>query len=221
MEREINLFLNVDCQTEFIQLLLINDARSIEHYITTAIVLGEGNDIADAIEFGKETYETIQTVGKTKNDAEYRTTGHTYAMFRLDQYGGEEAYQCEMIKACKANEKTIVNPIYRFTDAEIWEYVKAFNVPMNPLYACGITRVGCIGCPFGGPKQQSEQFKRYPQYRKNYIRAFELAIKRRKSRKIPWTTYEFKTGEEMMRWWLGENPKQVTIEDILGKDKAE
>ena len=163
--------------------------------------------------------DTFQTVGKTKKESEYRTTGHTYAMFKLDQKGGEDAYQCEMIKACKANKKTIVNPIYHFTDAEIWEYVKTFNVPMNPLYACGITRVGCIGCPFGGPKQQTEQFKRYPQYRKNYIRAFELAIKRRNSRKIPWTTYEFKTGEDLMRWWLGENPKQISIDELIKEVK--
>ena len=38
---------------------------------------------------------------RQKNHREYRTTAHTYAMFKLDQFGGEEAYQCKMIEACK------------------------------------------------------------------------------------------------------------------------
>ena len=161
--------------------------------------------------------ESFQITGKSKADGEFRTTGHAFAMFKLDQYGGEDAYQCELIKACKANQKTVVNPIYRFTDNEIWEYAKTYNIPMNPLYACGLSRVGCIGCPFGGAKQQTEQFRRYPQYKKNYIRAFDLAIKRRKEKGLKWKRYEFRTGEEVMRWWLGENPNQITFDDILQK----
>ena len=38
------------------------------------------------------------------SDAEFRSTAHTYAMFKLDQYGGEDAYQCKMIEACKKTE---------------------------------------------------------------------------------------------------------------------
>ena len=85
-----------------------------------------------------------------KSDREYRTTAHTFAMFKLDKFGGEDAYQCKMIQACKEHKDTICNPIYRFTLRDIWEYVERFNVPMNPLYAKGYKRVGCVGCPLGG-----------------------------------------------------------------------
>lgn len=103
---------------------------------------------------------------RRKTDREYRTTAHTFAMFKLDQYGGEDAYQCKMIQACKGHKDTIVNPIYRFTHRDIWEYVEKFQVKMNPLYAKGYRRVGCIGCPLGGPNQMRREFADYPQYKK-------------------------------------------------------
>lgn len=91
--------------------------------------------------------------GRRKADAEYRSLGHTYAMFQMDRYGGEDAYQCEMIKACKGNKDTIVNPIYYFTEADVWNYIKTFDIKTNPLYCEGFKRVGCVGCPMAGGEQ--------------------------------------------------------------------
>lgn len=88
--------------------------------------------------------------GSRATGNEWRSLSHTYAMFKLDQQGKEDAYECKFIQACKANKDTLCNPIYKFTERDIWEYVKRFEVPMNPLYARGYKRVGCIGCPLGG-----------------------------------------------------------------------
>lgn len=160
----------------------------------------------------------FQTWGKDKAQAENRTTAHTFAMFRLDQKGGEDAYQCEMIKAFKNHEKTVANPIYKFTDRDVWDYINAYKVKVNPLYAQGFKRVGCIGCPFGGPKNQSEQFARYPKYKENYIKAFDRMLQEREKKHLPYRRYHFKTGEEVMRWWLGEDPNQITIEELLKQE---
>ena len=155
------------------------------------------------------------TWGKTKQDSEFRTTAHTFAMFRLDQYGGEDAYQCEMIKACKANEKTVVNPIYHFTEKDIWDYIRQEDLEINPLYAEGYKRVGCIGCPMASYPARKEAFARYPKYKQNYIKAFDRMLQARKKKKLPSGKYHFENGEEVFRWWLGENPKQVTFDDLL------
>lgn len=106
--------------------------------------------VREAESIGRQGKDLFATRGKTKADAEYRSLQHTFAMFKLDQMGKDDAYECEFIKACKANKSTITNPIYHFTDSEIWEYVRKYNVPMNPLYERGYKRVGCIGCPLGG-----------------------------------------------------------------------
>ena len=38
------------------------------------------------------------------------------------------------------------SPIMRLTDKEIWQYIKANNVPYNPLYDQGYTSIGCKPC---------------------------------------------------------------------------
>lgn len=162
--------------------------------------------------------DTFVIWGHRAKDYEYRSLGHTYAMFKLDKYGGDDAYECLFIQNCKANKDTMCNPIYHFTGSDIWEYVERFDVPMNPLYAKGFKRVGCVGCPLAGAKNMIRDFESFPQYKKNYIKAFErrIAKQKKEGKKCPW-----ENGEEAMRWWLGENPKQVRFEDILKEGEEE
>ena len=151
---------------------------------------------------------------KRKSDAEYRSTGHTYAMFKLDQYGGEDAYECEMIKACKKNKDTMCNPIYKFTEEDIWDYIRENNIQINPLYAKGYKRIGCIGCPLGGQKTQRKELEAFPKYKDNYIKAFERMQKKNDADGIK-NKNGLRTGEDWYRWWIGEDIKQVRIDDII------
>lgn len=164
---------------------------------------------------GRQRRDSFGIRPRRKGEEEYRTTAHTFAMFRLDQYGGEDAYQCEMIKACKEHKDTICNPIYRFNDREVWQYIKDHNLKVNPLYDRGYLRVGCVGCPLGGAKHMRREFADFPKYKDNYIRAFDRAIKRRRQKGMK---CYFNNGKEVMRWWLGENPKQVTFDDLLTEE---
>lgn len=81
----------------------------------------------------------------------------------------------------------------------------------NPLYQCGSSRIGCIGCPMQGFKGMKAKFARYPIYRLNYVKAFDRMIEEHKRRYLP-TNWE--TGEEVMRWWVGDDPRQITLEDM-------
>lgn len=166
---------------------------------------------------GRRGRNDFSTRGKTKNDAEFRSTAHTFAMFQLDKYGGDEAYQCEIIKNCKKNKDLISNPIY-FTESDIWEYVKKFNIPMNPLYSKGYKRVGCVGCPLGGRKAQIKELNDYPKYKLNYIKAFERMQKRNVEKGIN-NKYAMSNGQEWFEWWIGNNPKQVKLEDIIEREE--
>ena len=154
-----------------------------------------------------------------KRDIEWRTLQHTYAMYKLDRLGKEDAYECKFIQGCKQKKDSICNPIYKFTEDEIWEYIKAYEIPINPLYAKGYKRVGCIGCPLGGGKSMKKEFQDYPVYKKNYIKAFDRMLAKRRAEGKSFLRCDLQTGEEVMRWWLGENPQQVRIEDLLeGED---
>lgn len=166
---------------------------------------------------GREGRNSFGVRGRRKADGEWRSLQHTYAMFKLDQEAGLDAYQCKMIEACKANKDTLVNPIYEFTLKDIWEYIEKFDVQTNPLYARGYERVGCIGCPLAGARTQRREFADFPKYKDNYIRAFERMIEKRKEKGKP-CDREFTSGEAVFKWWLGENPNQITFEDLLKEE---
>jgi len=40
-------------------------------------------------------------------------------------------------------------PLSIWTDADVWEYIRRFNLPYSPIYDMGIRRTGCMFCGFG------------------------------------------------------------------------
>lgn len=68
-----------------------------------------------------------------------------------------------------------------------------------------------------GSNGMKADFAKYPKYRDAYLRAFAKMLENndRKGLNHTW----FTTPERVMRWWLGENPDQVTIDDWLSERK--
>lgn len=52
----------------------------------------------------------------------------------------------------KNPKHTRVHPLLHWTEKDIWEYIKKYNVPINPLYEKGFRSIGCKPCtqPQGG-----------------------------------------------------------------------
>lgn len=111
-----------------------------------------------------------------------------------------------LVEQCFRTQKTMLNPIVDWTDDEVWEFLNEIaKVPHCSLYDEGYTRIGCIGCPLGGYKQQLRDFERYPKFRALYVRAFDRMLERCRENVIP--RREWETGEDVMQWWLREMPK--------------
>ena len=68
---------------------------------------------------------------------------------------------------------TIVCPILYWTDDDVWEFHKRYNLKYCELYDEGFKRLGCIGCPLAGCAQQHAEFARWPKYEQAWKRAFE------------------------------------------------
>jgi len=61
-----------------------------------------------------------------------------------------------------------LNPILRWSENDVWEYIKKYELPINPLYKY-LNRIGCWCCPFK-TKEEFQKIKRYfPQLYKNLI----------------------------------------------------
>ncbi|MCQ5130313.1 phosphoadenosine phosphosulfate reductase family protein [Butyricicoccus faecihominis] len=121
----------------------------------------------------------------------------------------------QLFENCKLQAKRVCNPVVDWADADVWDYIHAEKIQMNPLYKCGFKRVGCIGCPIAGRKGMQFEFARYPTYERAYIRAFDAMLAERQQRgKLDATWRIGHTGRDIMHWWLADGvlPGQMEIE---------
>lgn len=120
-------------------------------------------------------------------------------------------------ETCQLKGQRTVNPIIGWSTADVWDYVTAEHIPMNPLYGCGHTRVGCIGCPLASKRARIEEFIIWPKYKQAYIRAFDRMLEaRRRCGKMAGGMRWGETGLDVFHWWMESNvlPGQEVLEEF-------
>lgn len=155
----------------------------------------------------------VRIIGKPKStqklaaemNVEFRITRQQGLVMNMD-----DSATRQLTEMCYRTRSTMVNPIIDWTESDVWEFLNHYGCEANPLYKCGEKRIGCIGCPMQGSKGMKSDFIKYPKYRTLYVKAFERMLEARKERYLP-TNWE--TGEDVMRWWVGDNPLQLTFAD--------
>lgn len=105
----------------------------------------------------------------------------------------------EMVHICQTKAQRVLNPIIDWSDSEVWEFLREYNVPYCELYDKGYKRLGCIGCPMN--TQRKEELNKYPKYKKAYIRAFDKMLENAWAKQ---KTTEWQTAEDVMRWWISK-----------------
>lgn len=114
---------------------------------------------------------------------------------------------------CQMKGRRVVNPIIGWGNKEVWDYAETEKICMNPLYGCGHTRVGCIGCPLASKRARIEEFIIWPKYKQAYIRAFDrmLEMKRMAGKSGSW-----QTGVDVFNWWMENDvlPGQEVLEEF-------
>lgn len=114
---------------------------------------------------------------------------------------------------CQMKARRVVNPIIGWGNKEVWDYAETEKICMNPLYGCGHTRVGCIGCPLASKRARIEEFIIWPKYKQAYIRAFDrmLEMKRMAGKSGSW-----QTGVDVFNWWMENDvlPGQEVLEEF-------
>lgn len=167
-----------------------------------------------------------------KADAKFWSLEHSKEVF-TDAERERERYQlspnehdpfdCQMITAMKDKQDLIVNPIYEFTEADIWNYINENHIVVNPLYypPYNFNRVGCIGCPMATYTQRMKEFSEFPKYKTMYVNAFQRMLEMRAKDGNP--IGEWKDGEDVFNWYVEEykhNVKgQMSIADIAKNGK--
>ena len=117
-----------------------------------------------------------------------------------------------LFEACAPKAKRVCNPIIDWQDSDVWNYINAENLDVNPLYDCGFSRVGCVGCPMATTAGRYKEFAKWPKFQDNYIRAFDHMLDARRSKGLD---TDWQNGVEVFNWWMENNimPGQMEIDD--------
>lgn len=165
----------------------------------------------------KESAGVVKVIGKAKTmqkmaeerELDYRKTKQGGLIMNDDN-----SETRRFVEMCYRTTSTMVNPIVDWTDEDVWEFLHHYGCQSNPLYQCGQKRIGCIGCPLQGGKGMKEDFSLYPKYRENYVRAFDRMVKAREEAGLT-NNGSWCDGEHVMRWWVGDDPNQITLFDYM------
>ena len=173
-------------------------------FIATGVRSSESN--------GRKGRDVFATRGETKKDAYYYYYSHIKEQFdnaeRVRREFGlkpneVDVYDCKFIEQAKQNRILICNPIYEWSDNDVWEYIKDSNIPYNPLYDCGYKRVGCVGCPMSTTRIQ--ELNKYPKFKRAYKNAIAKWLMYRKERGM--SDFHNNDVDEIYAWWVED--KQI------------
>ena len=126
-----------------------------------------------------------------------------------------------LFENCRLKAKRVVNPIVDWTDTDVWAFLEDAKAPINPLYAEGWCRVGCVGCPMAGTKGREKEFLRWPKYKQLYINAFDRMMAERLRRgKVDGSWRAGTTGRDIFNWWMKYDilPGQMEVFDFIGEE---
>lgn len=121
-----------------------------------------------------------------------------------------EVKQDTIITCVNGNDKIILSPIFRWSDGNVWNWIKGNNIQYCELYDMGFTRIGCLFCPMRSDKTKKtielKLFRREAE--KIYIRAIQELMDKGKYQ-------EFSSAEEVFMWWISNSNRN----DYLGNKK--
>lgn len=169
---------------------------------------GRGRFIATGVRWAEST--------KRKNNRGMIEVSHRDKNKRLILMADNDESRMQF-ETCQLKGQRTVNPIVGWTTADVWDYVAMEHIPVNPLYRCGHTRVGCIGCPLASKRTRIEEFIIWPKYKQAYIRAFDRMLKERHRRgKMSGGMRWGETGLDIFNWWMENDvlPGQEVLEEF-------
>ena len=122
----------------------------------------------------------------------------------LDQFS---RYQETTVECLQGKDKLTVNPILEWSEQDIWDFIHAYELPENPLYIKGYSRVGCLFCPMSNIKSIRRDAANYPKYYQAFLRLFHR-IRAKNLKERGYDYYEDLTDEEAFWVWASKQGVQ-------------
>lgn len=168
----------------------------------------------------RQNRDIFATWGSKIRDAKYFGLSHVDEVFK-DAKEQNEVWDCAIVSTARKHKTILVNSIYDWSDADVWDYIHDNKIEYNELYDMGYKRVGCILCPLARKSEKLRDIATFPKYKERYIRAFDKMLQARKEagKNDP---YDFWTdGEGVFRWWIEDKTIPGQIEFDFSKTERE
>jgi len=112
----------------------------------------------------------------------------------LFEMNEERIHQC-----VGGKDKIVVSPIFHWSDADVWNFIRGNGLPYCELYDQGWLRIGCVGCPMARKKERFISMKRYPGIKRSIIRSISRSLFAGGFQSLQ--EYDA-TAEEIFNWWM-------------------
>lgn len=106
-----------------------------------------------------------------------------------------------MVEQCmRGGDKRYLHPILDWSDADVWEYVGKYGLTVNPLYAQGYHRIGCLLCPMSRDTERDRHAcpRLYEAWHRAVVRCWERRVA--EGRPVRQAS-----GEDFWQWWLSRD----------------
>lgn len=157
----------------------------------------------------------VKIIGKPK--ATQKFAEEIGANYDVNRSGGlvmnmDNSPNRRLVEHCYRTTSTMINPIIDWTDDDVWTFLQHYGCASNPLYQCGKSRVGCIGCPLANAKHRISDFHNYPKYKQIYINAFDKMLEAHPNKE---SHCSWQNGIDVFNWWLDIDKNQMTLDELL------
>ncbi len=108
-------------------------------------------------------------------------------------------YETEHQCAIDGRDKIVVSPIFRWSDAEVWEFIRGNNIHYCELYNRGWKRIGCLLCPIARKSERARERVLYPGVERAIVRSIDRILQ--DGRMKPVAPYN-PSAQEVFDWWM-------------------
>lgn len=155
-----------------------------------------------------------EKIGRRKSESVAIDFERATELFETDGGRRFTEHDAEFMNNCRVKGTTVFNPIIDWSDADVWAFIRSSGLKYNPLYDCGFTRVGCVGCPMAYKKHRAYEFAKFPKFELMYKCAFRRMLDARRERGLE---TKWQTADEVFNWWIEKRDAegQITVDNYL------
>lgn len=144
-----------------------------------------------------------ESARRSKREEVYLLTRRRHPEFVTGTFDQFSRHQETTVECLRGKDKLTVNPILQWTEEDVWEFIKDYELPVNPLYKRGYTRVGCLFCPMSNIKSIRREVADYPKYYQAMLRLIHRIRAEKFNENNPDVWGDF-TDEEVFWFWANK-----------------